>query len=135
MTRGWGWRLLGTGRGVVSAAATATVGTFSSSSSPSSPTAVVGANDGVPGYSGGRRGSGVAHDAAAATAAASDDAAVTGAVAVEFSAKECLMAVALVDGTVLLTRVERYTSGVRCVCATGGGGGGIGGAGGRGVET
>lgn len=39
----------------------------------------------------------------------------TGAVAVEFSPKGCLMAIALVDGTVLLTRVERYTSGVRCV--------------------
>lgn len=62
---------------------------------------------------------GAPHDAeaaaAAAAAAASDDAAVTGAVGVEFSPKECLMAVALVDGTVLLTRVERYTSGVRWV--------------------
>ncbi|CAM9215036.1 unnamed protein product, partial [Scytosiphon promiscuus] len=37
----------------------------------------------------------------------------TGAVCVEFSMKGCLMAVALEDGTVLLTRVERYTSGVR----------------------
>ncbi|CAN0445607.1 unnamed protein product, partial [Ectocarpus sp. 12 AP-2014] len=37
----------------------------------------------------------------------------TGAVGVEFSAKGGLMAVALADGTVLLARVERYTSGVR----------------------
>lgn len=41
------------------------------------------------------------------------DGAGAGAVGVEFSAKGGLMAVALVDGTVLLTRVERYTSGVR----------------------
>lgn len=42
-----------------------------------------------------------------------DDHGATGAVGVEFSSQGCLLAVALVDGTVLLTRVERYTRGIR----------------------
>lgn len=43
------------------------------------------------------------------------DIAVTGAVGVEFSKKGGLMAVALADGTVLLSRIDRYTSGARWV--------------------
>lgn len=49
----------------------------------------------------------------AAAAGDAQEAGATGAVGVDFSAKGCLMAVALADGTVLLTRVDRYTSGVR----------------------
>lgn len=60
-----------------------------------------------------RRQLGEAVGAAAAAAGDVRDAGATGAVGVEFSAKGCLMAVALADGTVLLTRIDRYTSGVR----------------------
>ncbi|CAN0170782.1 unnamed protein product, partial [Ectocarpus sp. 8 AP-2014] len=93
---GWGWRLLGTGRNVVAAAVDAL-------SSPRSNT------DGVF-FSGGDGGE---ESSAAAGGGESGDTAGTGAVGVEFSAKGGLMAVALADGTVLLARVERYTSGVR----------------------
>lgn len=61
-----------------------------------------------------RRQPGEAGGAAAAVAVGDvRDAGAMGAVGVEFSAKGCLMAVSLADGTVLLTRVDRYTSGVR----------------------
>lgn len=85
--KGWGWRLLGTGREAAAAAAAATVATS-------------------------LRTNGLIGDANMAPSA-TVEAAVAGAVGVEFSPKG-LMAVAIVDGTVLLARVERYTSGVRC---------------------
>lgn len=117
--RGWGWRLLGTGREAVAAAANAAVDALSSPRAP--------ADSGSPFFAsgGGGRGSsrgrqpGAAAAVAAAGIADAGEAGGTGAVGVEFSAKGCLMAVALADGTVLLTRVDRYTSGVRCVPAIG----------------
>lgn len=112
--RGWGWRLLGTGRSAVAAAANAAVDALSAplptddETDNSEDPHFVGRGRGGGGTAGERSGAGEGRGDGAAAAAA------TGAVGVEFSVKGCLMAVALEDGTVLLTRVERYTSGVRC---------------------
>lgn len=89
--RGWGWRLLGTGREAAAAAAAATA-TATAATSPKTNGTTGGANT---------------------APSVTVEAAVAGAVSVEFGPKG-LMAVAVVDGTVLLARVERYTSGVRC---------------------
>lgn len=117
VSRGWGWRLLGTGRGAVAAAATAAAEAISTSLAAAERDAL---SDVLASSRGGSGGGGPTRSSDKSVASdgggSGGDAAVTGAVGVEFSAKGCLMAVALVDGTVLLTRVERYTSGVRCVC-------------------
>lgn len=112
----WSWDLWGKGREVVVAAAAAAADALSSPRSTS------------------QRGGGFSHTwprdnghsspATADTGQRHRDFGAVGAdrlrdgraSSVEFSANGCLMAVALVDGTVLLTRVERYTSGIRCVC-------------------
>lgn len=111
----WSWDLWGKGREVVMAAATAAADALSSPRSSSQQGG--GFSRTWPGDHG--------HSSPAAVnagqrhrdfGAVGDNRSRDGrATAVEFSAKGGLMAVALVDGTVLLTRVERYTSGVRCV--------------------
>lgn len=108
--RGWGWRLLGTGRDAVAAAATAWVDALSSPP-PADADGVFFADGGGAGGLGARRRQ--PGEAGGAAAGGLRGAGATGAVGVEFSAKGCLMAVGLADGTVLLTRVDRYTSGVR----------------------
>ena len=98
ISRGWGWRLLGTGRHAVAAAATAAA-TDAVTASTSAPSSLSGRRNGPNGI------------IETSPPGAAD--AVAGAVCVEFSPKG-LMAVGIADGTVLLTRVERYTTGLRC---------------------
>lgn len=121
----WGWGLLGKGREAVVAAAAAAADVLSSPRSSSQQTFF----SAFPSGGGGGRGNGFSSPSAddtrrryrggaagvdrRASSLEADCADAAGAVGVEFSAKGCLMAVALVDGTVLLTRVERYTSGIR----------------------
>lgn len=114
----WGWNLWGTGRNAVAAAATAAAEALTAAATPPDVEATDTHGDRSSFPAGGRSPPAESSTAAPAPAGVGTDKsgmnASTGAVSVEFSAKGYLMAVALVDGTVLLTRVERYTSGVRC---------------------
>ncbi|CAM9779014.1 unnamed protein product, partial [Discosporangium mesarthrocarpum] len=97
--KGWGWGLgwwLGTGKGDVAAAP-------EPSSSPQ------------PWDLAAQGSSGTAPECRASSGEGMEPVgnAAAGAVSVVFSERGCLMAVSLMDGSVLLTRVDRYTSGVR----------------------